>query len=632
MLHSMGKPVSQHRLRFVLLKFSSLQRASVLGLALSLVYASFWLEHRHVAWLVLLWVLLLLATALVLLRLAPVMWRDLSRFRRLRNLERSQSLRHHATWRFAVRPPCLIDQARQHLASRHYAVDDYQQAGKQVLSAMQGRLNRLGWILIHLAVFMILPGALLDSALLLAYQLGEGHYRTAVADTALNEMGRYSRIPARSTLAFQAYGDLSSGQIVDELRIKTPQGDLARHLPFAIAIHGVELDARHNLQEDNFLTRISILDPHLDEPVQAILGSNRPFRYRGLDYHQVAVEDGGSELTVAMWPLAHARPIPLKFRSHVGEARQLQTRQGTIDIAFADLKPRNIIMLPGDKALTSAYKNAGPSLFYTVNDETGSERQFVNFMLPMNREGRYFFISGYRRHADEAFRYFHIPVDRNGKLDRFMDLHAGLYDPARLDRAINRVLAEAGKAGQSAQRDAFKATLVDVIGLFKQGGLRRVNENLATRVDKGDYLQSTRLSYKLVRSLLYALYREQFNEQAIDETDLLLFEDALPALSKMAEIEMPFYIQLQDMLYKPVVKLQVSYKPGSLFFFGGWLVLLIGLGLNLFVYHRRIWLVFSREGDYTSVTVAGMSSRHRQQFSREVNRLFTELHQSMAAC
>lgn len=628
----MNRLLKNRQLRFLLLRCSSLPLATVLLTAMAVVIAGFVFKQAESGWLILLSCLLGAAVISVLLRVGPVMWRDLSHYRKLKHVSHIQSIHHHVTWRFHQAPQKLVEHCQSVLIEQRYAVRQTQQDGLTLLTAMQGRLNRLGFILIHAAGLLILVGVLLDSDLWLRYQTGTGKLVAASRSIPLNEMSGHSRISSRSAMAFQGVEQLLSGQMTDEVRVMTAQGTLARHMPFAIAVNSVELDANQLLQENNFLTRIAILDPRLDEPVRAVLGSNRPFHYRGLDYYQQSVMDGGSELTVSMWPLAHARSIPLTFRTQVGTERQLQTRQGTIHIVFSDLKPRNVMSMQANSQAAAEYKNIGPSLYYTVNDESGSEREFVNYMLPVLQDGRYFFVSGARAHGDEPFRFMHLPVDRDGSLKLFLELHAALYDQARLDEAVNKVLFDAGKVDNTKERDEFKTTLSELVKLFRDGGFEAVSQNIAGRVEPANYQQSMQLSHKLVRSLIYALYKEIIKSQDRDKTDVLFFEDALPVLDRLAEVDMPFYVQLQDMVFKPAVNLLVSYKPGETIFFTGWLMLLSGLLASFYTYHRRIWLVFKTEDDHTTVSIAGMGNRQRQRFAREFNRLFTQLHKTMSAC
>jgi len=628
----MNRLIKNRKYRLLLLRCSSLPLATVLLTGMAILSASRVFALGEWAWLILLGSLLALAIMAVLLRTGPDVWRDVFHYRRLSQPARMRAMQHHVAWSYQRPSQLLIEHCEIILAEQAYACIQTRQDGVSVLSATRGRWNRLSFILTHIASLLILMGLLLDSDLWLRYQSATGQLHAETRPIPLNEMAVQSRIKANSSMAFQAYAQLQPGQKADEVRLMTEHGALARHLPFAVAVDSVELDTSHLAHENIFLTRIAILDPRLNEPVRAVLGSNRPFHYRGFDYYQQAVLDGGSELTVSMWPLGYSHAVPLTIRSRVGNERQLETREGAIHIRFSDLKPRNINSNLTDQQTAPHYKNIGPSLSYHVNDQAGREREFINYMLPVLRNERYFFISGYRRQTDDSFHFIHLPADQKGSLQQFFELYAAMYDQPRLARAIKQVLHDAGKTVSSKERDEFEATVSELFSLFRSGGMQAVNDNIKSRVDAAAYQQSLQLSHKLVRSLLYALYKQTLSSEKINETALLFFEDAFAALAVMADADMPFYIQLQDMVYKPMVNLLVSYKPGQLVFFTGCLLLLAGLISSFYNYHRRIWITFETEGDSTIVSVSGMGGRQSRYFSREFNRLFTQLQKSLNAC
>ncbi len=285
----MSRLLHNHQLRFLLLRCSSLQLATILLTALVVVVASFVFKQAEPGWLILLSGLLAGAMLCVLWRVGPLMWRDLTHYRNLKHTSRIQSMHHYVTWRFNQAPQKLIEHCCDALVEQQYVIKQTQQESLTLLTAMRGRLNRLGFILIHGAGLLILLGAFLDSDLRLRYQISTGQLITESRSIPLNDMAEHSRIGSRSVIAFQGNEQLLSGQTTDEVRVITREGVLTKHLPFAVAILGVELDARQFLQEHNFLTRIAVLDPHLDEPVRAVLGNNRSFHYRGLDYYQQSV-------------------------------------------------------------------------------------------------------------------------------------------------------------------------------------------------------------------------------------------------------------------------------------------------------------------------------------------------------
>lgn len=629
MLSGMNQIFTRRHFRLLRLRNSSLPLAVVLLLALAVLLTSLWLEQARVGWLFVVAGCLFVSIALLLWRQLPAVWRDLTHYRQLQQLSRMQLMQHHVSWRFSSPAPELREQCQAVLASQGYRVHVLKGGSQYTLSAIKGKLNRLGFWIAHLSVLFILSGALLDSELWLDLQLSTGKLHAETKHIALNDMPAQSRVPSRSDIAFSGSENVQAGQIIDEVRLVTAQGFLSRHLVYPVSVQQVELDARQHLLENNFVTRVAILDSTRDSPVQAVLGVNRPFRYRGYVYYQQAVEDAGSELSVSMWPLQHASVVPLKFRTQLGAERKLQTRAGGITVHFAKLRPRNVQSVQVEQGSEAVFKNIGPSLIYKVSEAFAVEREFINYLLPIKQNGRYFYISAVREKDNGPSRYIHIPVDKRASLTRFLDLHAAMHDGSKVKRGINKVLKDAAKPGGQSDTKAFATTLHELLVLFREGGFAAIDKNIASRVSRENFAQSQQLSHKLIRSLLYALYLELQADNQLDETSVLFFEDAIPALSSMAELGMPFYIQLQDMQYRPSVKIMVSYRPGEVLFFTGGILLIISLIAIFYSWHRRIWLLFEAKGNETQVSMAGMGGRHKQAFSREFNKLFTQLQKGM---
>ncbi|MDH5445164.1 MAG: cytochrome c biogenesis protein ResB [Gammaproteobacteria bacterium] len=618
-------PLFQQKLRRTRLRGSSLSFASVLLFSLTVVVSTMWLIQAESGWLLLVSVSLLIAVILLLFRQLPVMWRDLTHYRLITDQSRMQLLHHHVSWRYEKPAEQLSSVCQSVLARQGYRVQSVRKNQKQYLSAIHGRLNRVGLVLSHVAIVIILLGVSLDSDYGLKWQLRFSSLQTESQDIPLNEMASNSRIPARSRLAFEGLAEVQAGQIIDEVRVSTSQGFLTRHLPFPVSVQSVQLDSDHLLLEENFISHIQILDSRRNNPVPTLLGANRAFRYRGYTYFQRGVKDAGSGLSVAMWPLNHANVVPLKFKTEVGSERRLQTRDGDIVVRFMGLNPRNIQAVRDERDARPVHRNIGPSLRYTVTESVSRQREVITYLLPVKQQGRYYFITGIRDGHEQAFRFIHIPVDQDASMEKYLNLHASLYDQRKVEMAIQKVLKESGKSMSTKERRARSKTLQELLTLFKQGGFPAVDQNMASRIEAEGLEQSQQLSHKLIRRLVYALYAKK----KMNSSDLLFFEDAIPALSKMAETRLPFYIQLQDMTYKPAVILMVSYRPGELFVLGGSLLMLVGLLAAFYSRYRRIWMLFETEGKDCQVSMSGMGGRQQMAFSREFNELFTRLQQAM---
>ena len=68
------------------------------------------------------------------------------------------------------------------------------------------------------------------------------------------------------------------------------------------------------------------------------------------------------------------------------------------------------------------FQNVGPSITYRLRDAAGQAREFHNFMLPIDLDGRRVFVLGVRETEAEDFRYLRIPADDNDSVAEWMRL------------------------------------------------------------------------------------------------------------------------------------------------------------------------------------------------------------------
>ncbi len=80
-------------------------------------------------------------------------------------------------------------------------------------------------------------------------------------------------------------------------------------------------------------------------------------------------------------------------------------------------------------------------------------------------------------------------------------------------------------------------------------------------------------------------------------------------------------VSLVDIQEQPYTGLEVSRDPGVFIVWAGFALMLLGLYVNFFLQHRRIYLLRVSEG----LLVAGMASRNREDFKKEFEKLTEEI-------
>ena len=621
----MSQQALQKSVRHFLLRASSLELALILLLTLSFISLSRLAPTSNAWWFDLLSCLLLLSSLAVVWRLGRTMLRDILFFREQVTPQSLHSMRHCRHWQDAKPVADVVNTSLACLAEQKYETTQQANPHGVLICAMRGKLNRVGFILVHLAMPMIIIGFVMDSNLLLNYHLWRGDVVPASIQQAIHDVPATSRLRTGTAGAFRGTAILSAGEASDEVRLSVTEGYVARQLPFTLALEEVRISHAEREAHDGFITQLVIRDRHLSEPVPGLLMSNKPLRYGGLIITQQRLFDGGSEMSLKVWPLFRAKTPPLKMKSIISTSRELQTQDGRFIFHFNDFSPRNIISRNTAEFYQKSYKNIGPSLRYRVTDIDDVERDYVVYMLPVLQDGRYYYLSKMKRVGENTFRYFHIPADSNGELTQFLQLHGALNDQQIVSRHIKDFVSSLPDAG----RKNMAENIFGLVSLFNQGGYQAVENDVRNRLATVDLDKSLSASFKILRNLIYQIYKEGLPQEVSGASALIyqeqFFADTMVALDKLGQYGMPFYIQLVDFNYRPAVQLLVANRPGQMAWYLGLFMGLVGLALSLFSRYRRVWLLLQRDNNTTGIIFAGMSHRQEDLFTSEFSRMAQQL-------
>ena len=223
----MSRRSGQKFTKHVLLRASSLELALILFLSLSFLSLSRLVPGSTPWWFDLLGGLFVLSCLAVLWRMGRTMLGDISLFRSSVSPRSLHNLRHCRQWQQVIPIDKAVDTSLAYLTEQGYETRQQPLADGVLICAMRGKLNRIGFLLSHLALPLVLVGALMDSELILAYQLWRGEVRAAPQQQATHEVAMESRRRAGAAGAFHGTMLLSAGEASDELRLPLAE---ARHL------------------------------------------------------------------------------------------------------------------------------------------------------------------------------------------------------------------------------------------------------------------------------------------------------------------------------------------------------------------------------------------------------------------
>ena len=99
-------------------------------------------------------------------------------------------------------------------------------------------------------------------------------------------------------------------------------------------------------------------------------------------------------------------------------------------------------------------------------------------MMPVDQNGRLFFISGVRDNPNDEYSYLQVPADPKGGIERFMRFMAVLHDPQKIERVARQVAREslAGSVGEQQVKieQSLTGVMTRLLGIFNQGGFDAV--------------------------------------------------------------------------------------------------------------------------------------------------------------
>ncbi|MFO1371690.1 MAG: cytochrome c biogenesis protein ResB [Candidatus Competibacteraceae bacterium] len=578
---------------------------------------------------------LVLSTSVCIYRQVPGMLREMLRFRTQVQAHSLRGFHQSAEWRLPERPlAATLTEVTGLFRVRGYRWRVQDHGDHQVAAAMKGRINRLGYLFTHAAVVVIGIGGLLDGNLWLKLKEWRGELQVETRDLASRDISPASRLAPGAVPSFRGNVMLPEGSSANFVFLRLHDGYLLQELPFAIELQDFQVEYYDTGQPKSFTSRVRIHDAeHLgQQPLAATIQVNHPLIYRGYAIYQSDFGDGGSKLELRAWPLTASRLEPATLQGEVGGKLEITGSKEALSLELTEFRLFNLMpepnMQPGDRK----FRNFGPSCGFKLRNAAGEAREYVNYMIPNELEGRWFFISATRSRPDAEFSYLHIPLDTKNSPERFLRFNARLHD----EDGLRELLTQSATPGESPdfQRDLVLVRL-NLADLFAQGGFAAVVERAKTVVPADRLQEATALYLNILRDTLAAIFIEVLREegvnveQGVGEREDAFFNDAVTALSVLPAYGSPFYLQLTHFQQVEASGLQVTHSGGAVIVYIGFAFLVIGVIIMFYTSHWRLWAWLALEEGATRLILAGTGNRHQAEFAREFGTLQTLLTQRL---
>ena len=578
----------------------------------------------NAGWFLVILAFLVLSTTLCIVRQTAPMLREMRSFRERAREASLRSFAHRTSLAPAVTQADAVVRAQGYLVHAGFASRVADNGEGTLIAARQGSAGRIGYFLAHGAIVLICVGGLLDGNLPLRLQvwLGDKH------PTAGNQV--IANIPASARLgtanpSFRGDVFIPEGRSTSFAVLGVADGILLQELPFNVALDKFHIEHYENGMPKRFASDIRVTDRSSGKTTQHTIEVNRPLTVDGITLYQSSFEDGGSKLAIKARSLLPGRPGVLReIEGVVGE--NLAFADAAAGFAYTleltDFKAFNVEDMRASEAehggdaprgmdrlqrhLGSGAKgsenrdmrNIGPSFTFKLRDPAGQAREFHNYMLPIEQDGRWFLYTGLRDAQSDAFRYMRIPLDDSGSVEAWFAIRDRLLDPAQRDALVSRFAARRFPAGrgQEAMREALVQSARQTLGLFAEKGYETLGGFIEKSVPEAERSQAVDVLVRIVQGLAWeawTLHREAAGQPALElnPTRATFLNDTIAAISDSQFYGAPAWLQLDGFEERHATVLQATRSPGMPLVYLGALLLVLGVFAMLYIRERRLFVL-----------------------------------------
>lgn len=591
------------------------------------------------AWFLLILVLLVVSTSVCVFRNAPTMVREIWQLRTQVQAKSLRAMQHHEQWTQSSDVETLTAQAQAYFTQQGFRnkVVARPEAGETLISAMKGGMNRMGYLLTHLAIIVICLGALLDSNVPMKLAKWQGNLQVETRDLSISKVPQESRL-AVGNHAFRGSISIPEGKSASVAFIGLEDGYVMQELPFKIAVKDFRIAHYATGQPKSFESDLVITDPELESPLEQTISVNHPLSYRGYTIYQASFADGGSLLTLKPWALSQEiGPFDTAFNTKVFDKQATAWGSNAAQLEITNFRVFNINPDPTDDE-PGNMRNFGPTINFKIRSKTGEAREYENYMLPVPRDGRDYFFSGVRENPNETFRYLYLPMDDNGSVAEWVAFVGALQDTELVDM-IAAEMATITLSDVTTEKDILQKnlhnSLAALVELFLRGGFSEVGRFIEASLPEADREALGAAYLAMLREMLGRVYIHTLDQPAIQTiTDLndeqvFFLQDAVTAVGALPLYGAPVYLELTDYTHIQATGLQIAHMPGKPIVYLGCAMLIIGVFLLFYLPQRRFWLILKPEQNGCNLLFAGMSNRNPYEFDSFFDQTYQQLKQAV---
>ncbi|PCI19158.1 MAG: ResB-like family protein [Piscirickettsiaceae bacterium] len=565
---------------------------------------------------------LVVSTSTCIYRNAPNMLREMREYRQNITLQTIENYSNSYSWQLNHSADEVLHVVKKLFPHHGYSARQKEGNGYTLVSGMRGAGSRLGYVLTHLAIVLICIGGLIDGNAILKAREMLGQIAPETRNLPANEVPAISHLGVNN-MSFRGSVSIPEGSQSDVLFINYKDGYLVQELPFSVEVKDFRIEHYNSGQPKSFESDLVIHDERLEKPLVQTIAVNHPLIYDGYSIYQASFSDGGSELELLAWPLLGKSSKAKKIDTKVGADLQMTLFDQSWILETSNFRLFNIN--PSEDP-DKKFKNVGPSMQFKMRNKTGEAKEFLNYMVPVERDGAYFYLSGVRSSPAEEFRYLYVPVDDAGGINRFMSFLHALNDDALL-RQIAAKQNFTGSALPSKDSAQFNKAMVRLAGVFVKNGISGVTEQVEKNVPLEKREEVTKLYIRVLQQILGAVYVDVLSKEGVDvslgvdEEKAAFFDSASAAIGALSRYGSPVYFQLASFKHHQASGLQIAKAPGKNLVYPGCAMLILGVFLMFYAPQQRLWAWLQPTDDGVKFVLAGHAIRNNMDFSTEYQQI-----------
>lgn len=599
-------------------------------------------------WFLLILCFLVCSTTLCLWRNTPRMLREVNRFQDNLREKGFDNFSHRATFAVALPRDLAVQRLQDYLRSQGFVFRVSQREDATLIAAQAGMHRRWGYVLAHSAIVLICLGGLADSEALLRLQVAMGAKKPISGNMKLADVPAESRLGA-GNISFRGNLMVPEGQSGGQAVLSLGDGLLVQDLPFILSLKKFTTEHYSTGQPKLFASDVVVTDKDTNQSFEARIEVNKPLIHRGVAVYQASFDDGGTLLKLQARNLGGGADSKGLMQPRIGDVVPVEFGGASYQAEFTAFRPFNIEDVGAANApakegeepssilsrlqgglgaaarpqSAKTLQNVGPSFQYKLRDSAGQAREYHNYMLPLQVEGRWYMMTGVRSLPSEPFRFMRLPLDEAGTLDDYVRLRNALLDPAMRQRiAKGYVSKDQSAAMGETMRSRLDETVVRVLETFGNRGFQSVAEFLEKAVPEAERENAAQIYIRVLQGTAWEawmLARERAGLKRLEPTPerARFVQDALGVVSDTHFYGVPLYLQLTGYDEVKASVFQLTRSPGKNIVYLGCLLLVLGMFAMFYVRERRLWLLVKGSGE---TRFAFSSARHTLDVTEEFSR------------